>query len=144
MAERNAKALFSREQDERSLREKMLLDLQESLQLVRFPRCIECIDTSNISGTDPVASLCAFVNGERDKSRTRLFRIKSTKTSDDYSSMREVLHRHFASEKTKGPFLRSSDRRRRQGPAQLRTGRFSRAWHRFDRSDRLDKRGRTA
>jgi len=104
MAERNAKALFSREQDERALREKMLLDLQETLQLVRFPRCIECIDTSNISGTDPVASLCAFVNGERDKSRTRLFRIKSSKTSDDYSSMREVLSRHFTSEKKKGHF----------------------------------------
>ena len=104
MAERNAKALFCREQDERSLREKMLLDLQESLQLVRFPRCIECIDTSNISGTDPVASLCAFVNGERDKSRTRLFRIKSAKTSDDYSSMSEVLRRHLTKEKKNGHF----------------------------------------
>jgi excinuclease ABC subunit C len=104
MAERNAKALFCRELDERSLREKMLLDLQESLQLVRFPRCIECVDTSNISGTDPVASICAFVNGERDKRRTRLFRIKSAKTSDDYSSLKEVLHRHFSKEKKEGHF----------------------------------------
>ena len=104
MADRNAKALFRREEDERALREKMLLDLQESLQLVRFPRCIECIDTSNISGTDPVASLCAFVNGERDKSRTRLFRIKACQSSDDYSSMREVLHRHFSREKASGHF----------------------------------------
>ncbi len=68
MGLRNAKALFVREQDARSLKEKMLLDLQETLQLTRFPRRIECFDTSNISGTDPVASLACFVHGEKDKS----------------------------------------------------------------------------
>ena len=104
MAMRNAKALFCREQDERSLREKMLLDLQETLQLTRYPRCIECFDTSNISGTDPVASLASFIHGQRDKSRTRLFRIKESKTSDDYSSMREVLRRHFLRQKEKNDF----------------------------------------
>ena len=103
MAMRNAKALFCREKDERALREKMLLDLQETLQLTRFPRCIECFDTSNISGTDPVASLASFINGERDKSHTRLFRIKGT-AADDYSALREVLHRHLLRQKEKGDF----------------------------------------
>lgn len=102
MAERNATALFARSQDERSLREKMLLDLQETLQLTRFPRRIECFDTSHLSGTDPVASLSCFVHGERDKNRMRLFRIKAGKTSEDYASMREVLHRHFVREKQTG------------------------------------------
>jgi excinuclease ABC subunit C len=104
MGQRNAKALFVREQDARSLKEKMLLDLQETLQLTRFPRRIECFDTSNIAGTDPVASLACFVNGERDKSSTRLFKIKTAATADDYTAMREVLRRHFAREKEKGDF----------------------------------------
>ena len=104
MALRNAKALFLREQDAKSLREKRLLDLAETLQLNRFPRRIECFDTSNISGTDPVAALVCFVNGERDKSRKRLFKIKREGRADDYSAMREVLLRHFAREKEKGDF----------------------------------------
>lgn len=104
MAYRNAKALFVREQDARSLKEKMLLDLQETLALTRFPRRIECFDTSNISGTDPVASLACFVNGEKDKSRTRLFKIKGMERADDYTAMRQVLERHFAKEKEKGDF----------------------------------------
>jgi excinuclease ABC subunit C len=104
MAYRNAKALFVREQDARSLKEKMLLDLQETLQLTRFPRRIECFDTSNISGTDPVASLACFVNGEKDKSRTRLFKIKGVERADDYTAMRQVLQRHFVKEKEKGDF----------------------------------------
>jgi excinuclease ABC subunit C len=97
MGQRNAKALFIREQDARSLREKMLLDLQETLQLNRYPRHIECFDTSNISGTDPVASLVTFIHGEKDKSRTRLFKIKGK--GDDYTAMREVLTRHLSKEK---------------------------------------------
>ncbi|HSX25651.1 MAG TPA: excinuclease ABC subunit UvrC [Chlamydiales bacterium] len=104
MGLRNAKALFVREQDARSLKEKMLLDLQETLQLVRYPRRIECFDTSNIAGTDPVASLACFVHGEKDKSRTRLFKIKGVEKADDYTSMRQVLQRHFVKEKEKNDF----------------------------------------
>jgi excinuclease ABC subunit C len=103
MAHRNAKALFVREQDARSLREKRLLDLQETLQLTRFPRRIECFDTSNISGTDPVASLVSFVNGEKEPARKKLFKIKGGK-ADDYSAMREVLYRHYLREKEKNDF----------------------------------------
>jgi excinuclease ABC subunit C len=104
MGHRNAKANFIREQDARSLKEKMLLDLQETLQLTRFPRRIECFDTSNISGTDPVASLVSFVHGEKDAPRTRLFKIKDMEKADDYTAMKQVLRRHFLREKEKGDF----------------------------------------
>lgn len=104
MALRNAKALFVREQDARSLKEKMLLDLAETLQLTRYPRRIECFDTSNIAGTSPVASLVSFVHGEKDKSRTRLFKIKTVEKADDYTAMKEVLRRHFIREKEKNDF----------------------------------------
>jgi excinuclease ABC subunit C len=104
MGLRNATALFVREQDARSLKEKMLLDLQETLQLTRFPRRIECFDTSNISGTDPVASLASFVHGEKDAQRTRLFKIKDVDRVDDYTAMKQVLRRHLIREKEKGDF----------------------------------------
>jgi excinuclease ABC subunit C len=104
MAMRNAKALFVREQDAKSLKEKMLLDLQETLSLNRFPKKIDCFDTSNIAGTDPVASLVCFVNGEKDKSRTRLFKIKGVEKADDYTAMRQVLMRHYSKAKEKNDF----------------------------------------
>ncbi|HSX13515.1 MAG TPA: helix-hairpin-helix domain-containing protein, partial [Chlamydiales bacterium] len=104
MAMRNARALFIREEDTRSLKEKMLLDLAETLQLNHFPRRIECFDTSNISGTDPVASLVTFVNGELDRSRTRLFKIKTAEKADDYTAMKEVLRRHFIKSKENNDF----------------------------------------
>ena len=102
MARRNAKALFIQETDKQSVKEKILLDLSETLQLSRFPRRVECFDTSNIAGTDPVASLVSFESGERDKSRTRLFKIKGK--GDDYTAMKEVLLRHFSKEKEKNEF----------------------------------------
>lgn len=104
MGRRNAKALFMREQDARSLKEKMLLDLTETLKLSRFPRKIECFDTSNISGTNPVASLVCFIHGEKEKSKTRLFKIKGMEKADDYTAMKQVLLRHFTKEKEKGDF----------------------------------------
>jgi excinuclease ABC subunit C len=104
MAEKNAKALFMREQDAQSLKEKMLLDLQECLELTRFPRHIECFDTSHLSGGDAVASLVSFVNGEKDKKGNRLFKIKTAQKGDDYGAMREVLYRHFKKQKEKASF----------------------------------------
>lgn len=97
MGQKNAHALFVREQDTKSLKEKMLLDLQETLQLTRFPRRIECFDTSNLGGSDAVACMVSFLQGERDKAKTRLFKIRGK--TDDYGAMREVLMRHFSKEK---------------------------------------------
>ena len=99
IAEDNAKAIFHQEKDHQELKEKMLLDLQETLKLNRYPKRIECFDTSNISGTDPVASLIVFTDGQNDSKRTRLFKIKTTLKGDDYGAMREVLRRHLTRSK---------------------------------------------
>jgi excinuclease ABC subunit C len=95
IAEQNAAAVFKQEKDHQELQEKMLLDLQETLKLNRYPKRIECFDTSNISGTDPVASLVAFTDAKKDSKRTRLFKIKTVAKGDDYGAMREVLTRHL-------------------------------------------------
>lgn len=95
IAEQNAAAIFKQEKDHQDLKEKMLLDLQDTLKLLRYPKRIECFDTSNISGTDPVASLVAFTDAQKDSKRTRLFKIKTVPKGDDYGAMREVLRRHL-------------------------------------------------
>lgn len=95
LARKNAKATFEQEKDESEIREKMLLDLSETLKLNRYPRRIECFDTSNISGTDLVASMVAFTDGLYDKKRTRYFKIKGIEKGDDYAALHQVLSRRL-------------------------------------------------
>lgn len=95
MAEKNALALFKQEKDDQDLTEKMLLDLQETLHLTRYPEHIECFDTSNISGSDLVASMVVFSDGKYDKKRSRLYKIRDVTKGDDYGALREVLKRRL-------------------------------------------------
>ncbi len=95
LANKNAWATFRQEKDETEIREKMLLDLAETLSLNRFPKRIECFDTSNISGTDLVASMVAFTDGQYDKKRTRYYNIKGIDKGDDYAAMHQVLSRRL-------------------------------------------------
>lgn len=95
LAQKNAKAIFQQEKDQQELKEKMLLDLQETLKLNRYPERIECFDTSNIAGTELVAAMVAFTHGERDKKRTRLFKIRDIKKGDDYAALHQVLSRRL-------------------------------------------------
>ena len=95
LAQKNAKATYQQERDEQEIREKMLLDLQETLQLNRYPKRIECFDTSNISGTDLVASMVAFTDGMYDKKRTRYYKIKGIEKGDDYAALHQVLSRRL-------------------------------------------------
>lgn len=101
LAQDNAKALFIQKKAHRAQKEQTLLDLQELLRLNRYPERIECVDTSNLAGQDPVASIVAFTGGEIDKRRYRLFKLKETPASDDYAAIREVLMRHLARSKQK-------------------------------------------
>ena len=78
-------------------KEDVLLDMQETLELSRCPTHIECFDTSNISGTDPVASLIHYTEGAYDKKFTRLFKIRGK--GDDYAALKEVLTRHYTKAK---------------------------------------------
>lgn len=95
MAYKNAKALFAQEKDQLALKEKMLLDLQDKLKLNRYPERIECFDTSNISGADLVASMVAFTDGEYDRKRTRLYKIRTVQKGDDYAALTEVVTRRL-------------------------------------------------
>lgn len=95
LALQNAKILYTQEKDQQELKEKILLDLAETLKLNRFPKRIECFDTSNISRSDLVACMVAYTDGEKDKKRTRLFNIKNIDKGDDYGALYQTLTRRL-------------------------------------------------
>jgi len=70
-------------------------DMQKRLKLEVEPNNIECLDISNISGTNAVGSLVSFKNGEPSKTDYRHYRINQTSGPDDYAMMKEVLSRRF-------------------------------------------------
>jgi excinuclease ABC subunit C len=96
LAFENAKSIFEQEKMSSSSKEELLIELKETLQLSRLPLRIECFDTSHISGSDAVASMAVFTNGIRDKHKSRIYKIKKTKSADDYSSLRETITRRLS------------------------------------------------
>lgn len=96
MAYLNAEATFKKEKDLHAIREKTLLELQETLRLNQYPRRIECFDNSNIGGKEPVAALVTFVDGEKNSKGYRKYKIKTVTTPDDYATMYEVLMRRYS------------------------------------------------
>ncbi len=75
-----------------------LSELEEALSLPTPPKRIECYDISNTQGSNVVASMVVFLNGQPATGEYRRFRIKSVDTSDgpnDFASMAEVIQRRF-------------------------------------------------
>ncbi len=73
-----------------------LRELQEVLELERFPERIEGFDISHLSGTSPVASMVSFYKGVPDKQSYRRFHVKTLQGRiDDYEAMREVTARRY-------------------------------------------------
>jgi excinuclease ABC subunit C len=92
LAKRNAKMLFYQEKESG---DRILLQMQDKLGLTRAPVRIECFDTSNIAGSDLVASMVTFTDGEYDKRRRRTYKIRDVTGPDDYAAMEEVLTRRY-------------------------------------------------
>ena len=83
-------------QEGRSGRSTAALDeLARLLGLPSPPAYIECYDISNQNGTDNVAGMVAFENGQPLRSAYRRFAIRTVVGQDDYGSMREVLSRRM-------------------------------------------------
>jgi excinuclease ABC subunit C len=95
LARKNAAASFVTRRDHSKDSETTLARLQRRLGLAKIPRVIECYDISHVQGTDPVASMVVFEDGEPAKARYRTYRIKRAQGGDDFASMYEVLSRRF-------------------------------------------------
>ena len=72
-----------------------LAELEEALSLPQPPQRIECYDISNIQGTNSVASMVVFLDGQPASKEYRRFEIKTVEGANDFASMAEVLTRRF-------------------------------------------------
>lgn len=71
--------------------------IQELCALLNIEKAnrIEGYDISNISGTNNVASMVVFVDGEPYKKDYRKFKIKTVDGANDFACMQEVLNRRL-------------------------------------------------
>ncbi|MCU0266735.1 MAG: excinuclease ABC subunit UvrC, partial [Actinomycetia bacterium] len=80
-------------------RSQALQELQEALDLAQAPLRIECIDVSNLQGTDVVAALVAFEDGLPRPAEYRRYALKGVggdgRGPDDVASIHEVVTRRF-------------------------------------------------
>ncbi|MDQ1247052.1 MAG: excinuclease subunit [Actinomycetota bacterium] len=83
----------SRRAGDLTTRGQALTDLQQALDLAEAPLRIECIDISNLQGTDVVASLVVFEDGLPRKADYRRFNIRDA--ADDTAAVAEVVSRRF-------------------------------------------------
>ncbi len=95
LAAKNSRIAFEKERGQKEVLEKILLDLVDACKLIRFPKRIECFDTSHIAGADLVATMVAFTEGQRELKRTRTFILKGIDKGDDYAALHQTLTRRL-------------------------------------------------
>lgn len=96
LVENNARIAF--EQRFRVLKpdsQKVLEELQEILELPRFPERIESFDISNISGAENVAGIVVYENGKPARAEYRRLIIKTVEGANDFASMNEAVFRRY-------------------------------------------------
>ena len=71
-------------------------ELVERFQLRQAPRTIECIDISNLQGSDIVGAVVAFKDGLPDRPRYRRFNISFSGEPNDFEAIHEVVARRLA------------------------------------------------
>ncbi len=96
LVEKNAKLAF--EQRFRVLKpdmKRVLEEMQETLELPRFPARIESFDISHIQGAENVAGMVVCENGRMNRNDYRKFKIRSVEGANDFASMHEAVLRRY-------------------------------------------------
>jgi excinuclease ABC subunit C len=96
LVEKNAKLAF--EQRFRVLKpdmKRVLEEMQETLELPRFPARIESFDISHIQGAENVAGMVVNENGKMNRNEYRKFKIRSVEGANDFASMHEAVLRRY-------------------------------------------------
>src|SRR2546421_3338757 len=96
LVEKNAKLAF--EQRFRVLKpdmKRVLEEMQETLELPRFPARIESFDVSHIQGAENVAGMVVCENGKMNRNEYRKFKIRWTEGANDFASMHEAVLRRY-------------------------------------------------
>ena len=94
-AEENLKKEAIKEKYKSSRTTEAVEKLGADLKLEKAPYYIEGFDISNIQGTDPVASMVVFKNGQSSKQDYRRFKIKTVEGPNDFAMMKEVVGRRY-------------------------------------------------
>jgi excinuclease ABC subunit C len=95
MAAENAQKALEEKMRAVMLEEGMLDRVKKALALSRRPDRIECIDLSNIAGTEGVGAVVVFDRGKPDPKAYRKYRIKTASADDDYGMLKEVVSRRY-------------------------------------------------
>lgn len=99
MADNNAKEYLEKSLDKIKSHELKTIGacelLKKDLNLREMPYRIEGYDISHISGTNKVASMVVFINGERASKEYRKFTINTVEGNNDFACMKEVLTRRL-------------------------------------------------
>ena len=93
LAEKNAQTSFLERKRTSENNQKTLLDIQEMLRMKELPKRIEGYDISNFQGSQSYGSMVVFIDGEKDRSKYRIFSIKTVQGPNDFASLKEVLSR---------------------------------------------------
>lgn len=95
LAEGNAREDCQRATTKEERVRKLLLLLQETLELPVPPKRIEAFDISNTGSADIVAAMTVFIDGNPKRGAFRYFKIKGLQGPDDYASMEQAITRRF-------------------------------------------------
>lgn len=93
LASKNARLRLQQAESEELRREQALERVAEICRLSAPPHRIECFDNSNFGGSNPVAAMSVFIDGQPARAEYRRYRVKTVVGADDYGTMREILTR---------------------------------------------------
>ncbi len=96
MAADNALIKLKNSAERKSKIQRVLSDLGELLGMDKPPKIIEAYDISHISSDNMVAAMVVFIDGKADKSKQRLFKIKSLEIQNDPAAMAETVERSLS------------------------------------------------
>ncbi len=94
LANKNAAASAMTRKGRNDDAKEVLEKLAKRLLLPGPPKRIECFDIAHLQGSETVASMVTFIDGEPDTSLYRKFKVKTVQ-NDDFGAMFEVLTRRF-------------------------------------------------
>ncbi len=95
LAQENAVAAIAEHLRKGVVEEKEAKELQQLLHLPKALGRIEGFDISNTMGTNSVASMVVWEDGQMKKSDYRRFKIKTVEGANDFASMHEVVKRRY-------------------------------------------------
>jgi excinuclease ABC subunit C len=95
MAELNARQGFLNNLTFESEWNAVAAGLAKLVGLKQLPRRVECVDISNLQGSDIVGAIVVFFDGVADRSSYRRYNISQQGKPNDFASMYEVVHRRL-------------------------------------------------